>query len=214
MKKMPTLKEFLYQAGVNKDTPSDKVQSLKKQYSKAYQKWYQLKRKKDTLRYTLRFSKAEFSELKRMAARYAPTDLPTIAKKVKLAPFIKKAVLTYLSNQYLPRDEMLVRALGKDIRAIGNNINQVIQSVHRARRKNQLSGTFSDDEFNSLYSNYFALQSLIGDLENRLNKFMQQPTKTLKQALEESLIDRPNKIDQLVDYLLTLKNQSNASSEK
>lgn len=43
---------------------------------------------------------------------------------------------------------------------------------------------------------------------------MQQPTKTLKQALEESLIDRPNKIDQLVDYLLTLKNQSNASSEK
>ncbi|KAA3625756.1 MAG: hypothetical protein DWQ02_21155 [Bacteroidetes bacterium] len=214
MKKMPTLKEFLYQAGVNKDTPPDKVQLLKKQYRKAYQKWYQLKRKKDTLRYTLRFSKTEFSELKRVATRYTSTDTPTITKKAKLAPFIKKAVLAYLSNQYLPRDEKLVRELGKDIRAIGNNINQLTQRIHQLRRSNQQSGNLSDDEFNALYTNYFALQNHIIDLESRINKFMHQPTKTLKQALEESLLDRPNKIDQLVDYLLTLKNQDNAGSEK
>lgn len=136
---MPTLKEFLYQAGVNKDTPSDKVQSLKKQYSKAYQNGINLNEKRHSPIYLTVFQSGIF-RAKANGCQIRPNRFANHSKKGQVGSFHQKAVLTYLSNQYLPRDEMLVRALGKDIRAIGNNINQVIQSVHRARRKTNFPG--------------------------------------------------------------------------
>jgi hypothetical protein len=205
MKDFPPLSEFLREAGVTSETPKEEVTALKKKHARDYQVWYHKhQRKQTTHRYTLRFSKTEWYELKRTVDRHAPTDFPAITKQTDLASFIKRAALAHISKQYLPQDPRPMMSLTQELRLVANMLGQVADSIARLRRQNWISGE-GGVEAASLFDQYTSLQNLILGIEQSFTTFMHTPPPTLKQALKESLQDRPDKIGQLVEYLLSIK---------
>ncbi len=207
MNDFPSLSEFLRKAGVSKETPKVEINALKKEHSKAYQAWYHKhQRKKDTRRYTLRFNKTEWIELMRAARIHNPSDFPEVGKRTDLAPFIKLAVLAYISKQYVPRDPRPMNLLLQELRVVGNALHNMIDGFARMQH--------NDQSQNLLTVRYGNLLEIILRLEQEFTAFMHSPPLTLKQALKEYLEARPEKVGQLIEYLHALKEQVDAGNKK
>ena len=214
MKDFPSLSEFLQQVGVSDETPREEMEALKKKYAKAYQVWYHRhQRKQNTHRYTLRFSNTEWAELNRTVKRHTPADLPHLTQQTDLASFIKQIVLSHISKKYVPVDPQPMTALTKELQVANNRLGQIQDSLARLRR-NQLLGDSGADVLTALGNEYENMQNLISGFTERFTAFMHSPPLALKQALKEYLKERPDKVGQLIEYLLTLNEQKDAGNKK
>lgn len=100
-------------------TQFDEKESLKT-HKASYQKtWYQ-QNKERLYRSTIQFEKPDYLRLKHAAENH----------NMKLAEFIRKAVIAYLSKQYLTIEKAKLSELSIQLARIGNNINQVAKHAN------------------------------------------------------------------------------------
>ena len=214
MTDFPPLSEFLRKAGVSKNTSVEEMTALKKEYAKAYQAWYhKCRRKKETHRFTIRFNKSEWAELNRIIKQYAPTDFTPPVKQTNLAPFIKQIVLVYISKQDLPRDPKPIRDVQQELKMVVNILNRITDDLARLRRQVVLHHSSGEEIFTALGEQYAGLQKTISVFEQRFNSFIYSPP-TLKNALIEMLEKQPEKMEQLIEYLLKIQKERNAGHKK
>lgn len=153
MKDFPSLTEFLIEYGVNQETPKEKVEELKKTYQKSYHHYYYKLRKNREKRLETRLSFTEYRTLQKWAKRH---------KRKHLAPFLKEMAFAYLNETYIEKDPALTESLLLQIRRIGNNVNQVVQSMHSTR-----------DYSNAKY--YESLTSSIEEVRSEVKAFITAP---------------------------------------
>lgn len=195
-KKYISLKEFLKSKGVNSNMPKEEISALKKEHEKGYHRWYhQHKRKKESHRFTLRLSHDEYKRL----LRHADAN-----EKKNLGEFIKKSAFSFLDKHYVRFHESSLQLHRQDVTKIGNNINQVVQSIHRMVKKQQLEGR---NESAFLYEDLI-IQIL--ELQKEFNQFIlqleQKPPLRLDEALYLMLLDNPEKLPALQGILNDFKN--------
>jgi len=119
--KLPRLQAYLVMHGVGAHTPQVEIDALKKQYRKEYQKQYDQKRRKEKKRLEPTLSKAEYQRLKKAAKQH---------NYKSMSGFLLKCALAYLDQNYIPHDAELIRSYTIQVQRIGNNVNQVVHSLH------------------------------------------------------------------------------------
>jgi hypothetical protein len=197
-----SLSQFLKEHGVTKDTPLEVVEALKKEHKQAYHSWYhQTRRKQETHRFTLRFSKSEWGHLKQIIKRYAPADFPSIAEHIDMSQFIKKTLFAYITKSYVPRDPQPMIVLQKELQVIRNLL--IITLDNTAKLAHQ--GEFREADFEKLQERISQMEKRTVEFETQFKGFIQSPPLMLKQALKEYLEDRPEKVGQLIEYLKSIK---------
>lgn len=195
--KIPSLADFLESQGINKETPKEQVQYLKKVYKKTYQQVYYLQRKQQTKRFSLNMTKEEYSRLKTFAKRH---------QYEHLGKFIKASAFAYLENNYVPRDREGIELLVKQVGKMGNNINQIVQQLHW-KMESSRSGEQGQD-YQLLQAGYQRLVQEVYELQQVTKNYFSMPPKKLLQALTEFLQDDKQRIKPLLDYLRQLESAS------
>lgn len=184
---IPSLKEYLTMMGVSPNTPAEQIDFHKKQHRKMYQKAYGEARRRRVVRVEHTLSKAEYRKLKRFAGRY---------KRRALNRFILDCAIAYLENEYVNHDEELTKGVMYQIRAIGNNVNQVVHQLHRTKD----------------YQNKVAYQQLkkqIDALYQTVQTYMKQPPK-IKPILEKLFEEVPESIDDFEQFLASMRSKNEA----
>lgn len=184
---LPSLSIYLQSQGVDSNTPIKKIEELKKAYWKSYHKFYYQKRKEGHHRFTMRLTKSEFETFTHYAEGH---DFKS------LSSFIKASALAYLEQQYIPRNQDKVDELSKGIRKISNNVNQVVQSIHRRTKYNGMSGKINErDEFVALNNDYKKLVTKVEQLRKEVTTFMNSSSGRVGDTLWEILSTEPEKIN-------------------
>lgn len=121
LKQFPSLQSYLLAKGVTLSTPQQEVDALKKTHRKEYQRLYDQQRRKQKKRLQQDISKTQYQHLKKEAKRH----------KVKsVSAFVLKCAEAYLNQQFIAHDPELIRQYTVQIQRIGNNVNQVVHSLH------------------------------------------------------------------------------------
>lgn len=183
---IPPLNDYLIALGITKDTPVDQIAFHKKQHRKLYQKAYGKERRRRVVRVEHTLSKSEYRKLKRYAKRY---------KRKALNRFILDCAMAYLVDEYVNHDEALTQKVSYQIRAIGNNVNQVVHQLHRTK----------DYQNKAAYSQ---LKTEIEQLHQTVQAHIKQPPK-IKQILEKLFEDVPESIHDFERFLATIKAKNN-----
>lgn len=118
---VPSIQVYLAQKGVDEYTPESVIEQYKREHRRLYHQAYHKQRKGEQKRMAHRLTKEEYAELKRQAKAH---------NQEKLSPFMKACAFAYMKDMYLDRNPKQTEALIKEIRQIGNNINQVVQVMH------------------------------------------------------------------------------------
>lgn len=179
---VPPLAEYLAAMGVTENTPEEQLAFHKKQHKKLYHRAYAIKRREQTTRLENTLSKAEHRKLKHFAKRY---------KRKKLNRFLLDCAFAYLEDEYVDHDVELTMKYLYQIRAIGNNINQVVHQLH----------------YRKDYTNKEAYQHLknrVNQLHSFLSDHMKQPPK-IKQVLEKLFTEVPESIHDFERFLNEMK---------
>lgn len=119
--KLPRLRDYLIEMGVTAVTPQADIDVLKKQYRKQYQKLYDEQRRKVKKRLEPTLSKSEYLRIKKAAKRH---------KRKSLSGFLLECAMAYLDQNYIAHDADLIRKYTIQIQRLGNNVNQVVHSLH------------------------------------------------------------------------------------
>lgn len=194
----PKLRAFLKEKGVNASTSTSEIHALKKEYERAYNRWYHKERRKQKQhRFTLRLSQKEYERLVRHATKL---------EKKNLSDFIKEAAFTHLDQHYVRFDKKILIEHKQELRKIGNNVNQVVQSIHRMVRRKNLAGQVEDAQlYEVLQLNYQQIIQDLVQLQNEFSRFMEElekkPPLRIDEALFLMLQDKPEKIIQLQKIL-------------
>lgn len=159
---MQTLKEHLASLGMlGKEVDNAVLDKVKKQYYKEYHRQYYKQYKDRRIRVETRFSKSEYALLKQSARRHHK----------RASTHLKESALAYMEQSYVVPDERLLQDLKLQIRAIGNNVNQI------AYRANSSRGKAVD------------IQALFSQL-NRLEKLIEEKLTSpllMKEAIREAV---------------------------
>lgn len=115
MKKEKTLRQSLFDSGVL-EHGKQAIEAFKIEHQKRYKKEYNSEFRSRTIRKTLTYSEEEISFLKEEAKKH----------NMKLAPFIKLAAFSYLTQSFIFPDERSLSDIEKLLRNINNTVNQVI----------------------------------------------------------------------------------------
>ena len=121
LKQLPSLSAYLASKGVTESTPKSEIDRFKKAHRKIYQRLYDQQRRKKKKRLQQDVSKAQYQQFKKEAKRH---------KEKSPSAFVLKCALAYLNQHYIPHDPELIRQYIIQVRRIGNNINQVVHSLH------------------------------------------------------------------------------------
>lgn len=141
---MQTLKEHLASLGLlGKEVPESILDAAKEAYYKEYHRQYYESYKHKRLRVELRFTKSEYAAIKASARQH----------KKRISNHLKKCALAYINTDYIVPDEKMLNDLKLQIRAIGNNINQI------AYQANATNGEVVD--VNSLFRRLDELEQLV-----------------------------------------------------
>lgn len=164
---MQTLKEHLASLGMlGKEVDESVLDKVKEQYYKEYHRQYYKRYKDRRIRVETRFSKSEYALLKQSAKQHGK----------RTSTHLKASALAYMEQSYVVPDEKLLQDLKLQIRAIGNNVNQIAFQANSSRGK------------------VVDVQSLFSQL-NRLEKLIEEKLKSpllmkefLKEAVQHSRI--------------------------
>jgi len=197
--KQSALSLFLKEHGVTDSTPIKQITQLKREYWKQYQKEYYQERKKKHHRLTLRLSDEEYNRLQSYAQEH---------QEISFSTFIKESALAYQEQGYIPRDPNVVNELVSSVRKIGRVINQVVQSLHRMRRRtdNKKPGQIATGEgkevmLEKLEREYDFLVRRVGEIEQEVVRYMQSPPKKMGEVLVEILQKDPSKLGAIRNLL-------------
>ncbi len=136
-----TLKEYLAHHLPENATP-DEVERLKRRYRKIYLKNYKAQYKGK--RKELVFSPEEFKRLEKLAGQH----------QMKLGSFIKACTFAYIDQEYILPDDQQALALERQIRAIGNNINQITYKLNA-------TGQYNTIDSETIYHNLYQLEQAV-----------------------------------------------------
>ena len=179
---IPSLKDYLSTMGIDENTPTEQINYHKAQHRKLYQRAYAIEWRKRVIRMEQVLSKSEHRKIKQFAKRY---------KRKSLNRFILDCALAYLEDEYIQHDEELVQQYLYQIRAIGNNVNQVVHQLHRTKQYTHKGA-------------YQHLKDKVDELVDTVNEFMNQPPK-LRPALEKLFMEVPESIEDFERFLETMK---------
>ena len=146
----------------------NKKPEKRKNYLKKYMKiYFQDKKRKELI-----FTKSEYSYLQKMANQH----------NQRVGCFARECIFSYLRKKYIVPNTDVLSKIGIDIRAIGNNINQI------AKHTNKLKSL-------SLF-NANKLNKKLAILENRIEKSINNPVE-LTEVLTNSIENNPYLIYQI-----------------
>ena len=182
-----TLSAFLSDQGIDSSSSKEAIAEAKKAYWKLYHKTYYQKRKQAVKRFTIRLTKEEYRQLKLQADKHQKS----------LTEFTKASALAYVDQQYLPRDTEQIAQLRKGITKIGNNINQVVQGLHRSAKWSNFHGGFDERDLKRIQLRYQDLVKTVATLQQQVDTFIKAPTSNLSEAIWELLSEQPGKIPAL-----------------
>lgn len=182
MKTLPSLQQYLDNKGVTNDTMPDMIEAYRKEYKRLYHRLYAQKRRQEKVRFENTLTKAEYRKLKSFAKRY---------RRKSLNRFMLDCAFAYLENEYIDHNPELTLALGREIRAIGNNVNQVVHQLHRTR-------DYQNKNF------YELIRDQIKTLQLVVKDFLSHPP-NLKTELETLFQQIPESIHDFEHFLETMK---------
>ena len=179
-----TWAEYRQAHNIDDTLPTPEIERHRQIFRREYQKAYGRKRRQEKQRLSTEWSKFEYRKLKRFAKRY---------RQPSLNQFIKQCVLAYLEDEYVEHDPVLAKELKQQIRAIGNNINQVIHALHMSR-----------DYTNRVYYDHVKVQ--VDVLQQLVHDHRQQPPK-LREQLEKLFAQVPESINDFQRFLDIMKDK-------
>ena len=182
---IPSLKDYLLTMGIDDNTPIEQINYHKAQHRKLYQKAYSLQWRKRVFRLEHVLSKTEHQKLKQFAKRY---------KRKALNRFILDCAFAYLENESVKHDEDLIQDYLYQIRAIGNNVNQVVHQLHRTKKYTDKAA-------------YQYLKDKVDELSNTVKTFMNKPPK-IRPILEELFMEVPESIDDFERFLEEMRTKT------
>lgn len=193
MKTFPSLADWLSQQGSLSSKTSEEIAALKKSYWAAYHRAYHQHRKKKWKRVTLRLTPSEHQRL---------TDHASVrCRRINLNTAIKAWALAYLDEQYVPRNNETIEQLYQQIQKIGNNINQVVHSIHRDRKYLSMTGASGERDIQLLHTKYAQLTQDVQTLKQAVQDYFSSPPLRLDVALFEAVRDQPERIQQIREWL-------------
>jgi len=204
--KNQNLQQYLITKGVTSTTSTETIAALKKAYSQQYHRAYYQERKQQEKRFSLRLDKVEHRRLKHHAALH---------NNSKLGVFIKQSALAYLDQSYIPRSPEVIDELQKDVRQIGNNINQIVHYLHKQLKfeKPILNRQEAQEyDWQTLSSNYENLVIAVSHLNEQITSYFTSPPMKLTDALMQVIQDDPKTIGELQAFLSEAKETLNPSS--
>lgn len=205
MKNISNLSDYLRTQGVNDSTPAEEVAVYKRAYWKAYHKHYYQERKKQQHRLTLRLTKNEYRRFKVATNDHQLGSMNT---------FIKQVALAYLDKGYVPRHIQGIEKLSREVNAIGNNINQVVHTIHRTRKRDQLTGAYDDEKvWQQLQDAYSALAQQVVAMEEKVQVYMKKPPVQLSVALSEFITAHPERVGELQELIASLAQQAKHAND-
>lgn len=193
MKNFPSLADWLLQQGNVSSKSEAELEALKKSYWSAYHRHYYQHRKKHWKRLTLRLSPQEHQRLLDHAS--------VRCRQLSLNTAIKEFALAYLDEQYVPRDSEAIQTLSQQLQKIGNNINQIVQQLHRTRKYLTMTGASPNQEMDSLQQGYTQLVEQVAVLKQDVQGYFHSPPLRLDIALWELVRDQPEKVEEVRNIL-------------
>ena len=181
-KLLPNLKSYLEAVGVTEETSAVEREDHKKRYRQLYHRHYARQRRQDRVRLENTLTKAEYRKLKGFAQRY---------KQDSLNRFVLDCAFSYLEKESMDHDPEQTLQLIYQIRAIGNNINQVVHGLHRTRNYVQQEA-------------YRTLQHQVNLIEQKIEN-QRKITPCLKSELEKLFAAVPESIADFENFLVTMK---------
>lgn len=186
MEKYKSLQDFLQQKGVSSQTPMPDIVALKKAYWKEKRKLYYQIEKQRERRINITLSNQEYALVKRSADLHGE----------RVTPHAKAQLLAQLNKSVLLPNEDAIFDLIAEINAIGNNINQVVHTMHAVRAYHDMN------RYNEL---------LVGvrQYQKRIETYLKNPP-DLYEALEKDLMQNPHhehKLQQLLHQIQTNKSK-------
>ena len=178
-----SLSAYLKAQGVNSTTSESEIRAHKKAWKKLYHQNYYQSRKKREYRMTIRLKPAVY--------RYFQQAKKSHRRK-RLNGFLPECARAYLEQGYIGHNVKEVELLNKQIRKIGNTINQVVHSIHRSRRHRSMSGSFAGaDILQELERKYTELVGRVGEAEQKIEQFFDSPATDVKSVLNEYVRSHP-----------------------
>lgn len=181
---LPSLKEYLKKVGVTETTPTEVVATHRKEHKRLYNRHYAQQRRRNKVRMESELTKSKFRKLKGFAKRY---------KREAVNRFLVDCAFAYLEDEALEHNLELTRELVRQIRAIGNNVNQVVHQLHRTK-------AYQHQGF------YQHLKDRIDHLELTIVDFIKTPPK-LKGELENLFEQVPESIHDFERFLENMKSK-------
>lgn len=184
LKGLPSWREYLVEKGVTTDATPEYLEVLKKQYRKEYQRLYSQQRRKEKKRLEPTLTKVEYRRLKKEARRH---------KFTSLSGFLKHCAFAYLDKRYICHDQQLIRQYIREINAIGNNINQVVNALHISRDY-------------GAKSYYLHLKAQVAQLKTRLKEHL-HTSLPIRDELERLFTEYPETIEYFEKFLANWKSK-------
>ncbi len=198
MKDFPTQREYIQ---LKKDVSCLDVDTLKKQYKKAYYREYN-RRRIGGKKLTIRLTKKQYKKIQELKKNYP---------KYSLNMLMVESIVAYQEKKYLPHNPEEIRKLKVSIDKIGNNINQVVHKMHLSSlRQNSDVGTIKTDKSNliRILNGFKIMKDQLEALRNELEEYLSKPNqKMLNLDWEEVRYDKmkiKKLIKHLADYLDSL----------
>jgi len=146
-----TLKDYLFGLGVLEHGTPEEIENAKKDYRKQYQQTYQKNYRKKQRR----------TEITWKAGEYALLHEGANLHNMRFSSFVKKAALSYLQNSYIEKHPQDIHALQMEIRAIGNQLNQITRKV------NSTNSVSKQDLLSTIH--------LVNQVEQKTISFLREP---------------------------------------
>lgn len=114
-------KEYLYESGLLGNASKEKIEAIRREFQKAGKMEWQAERRKQIIRFEVRFEKSEEEEIRAVAK----------ANGLKVSQLLKLCYYSCIYNYWESPNPVKVEQLLTAQNRIGNNINQVVREANR-----------------------------------------------------------------------------------
>lgn len=197
MHKFRSLSEYYQAAGITQNSSAAEITAAKKAYLKLYHQSYYQERKNRQKRFTVRMAFDEYDRLEKFTNLHG---------ELSVNQFIKAAAFAYLDQHYIPRHPAQIEKATIAFSRIGNNINQVVRTIHQSKKYHDFMGyAGAPQTLQVLEVRYTELVHEVESLREELRSFFSQPPQSIGTALVTYLQEDPQAIDQIQQLILQLK---------